>query len=82
MVSALVQVYKSDTPFRQAERLLKSHGATVLNHRVRSPYEVPSPQARSWVSDAGRSNVTISYGFSDGFAMEGCHFGAAEPAFR
>eukprot|EP00438_Fugacium_kawagutii_P011266 Skav224330 [mRNA] locus=scaffold1353:184479:198564:- [translate_table: standard] len=37
--SGRAKVYKSDTPFRQAERLLKSHGATVLNRRLRSPNE-------------------------------------------
>ena len=48
------QVYKSDTAFRQAERMVRSQGATILNHRLSSPSEVPSPWAsRSWVSETG-----------------------------
>ena len=48
-----MQVYNSDTAFRQAERVLRSRGVTILNHRLSSPREVPSPwAAKSWVADA------------------------------
>ena len=45
------KVYRSDSPLRHAERLVRSKGATVLAKRVSSPNEVPSPAAKSWVSD-------------------------------
>ena len=44
-------VYQTDTPFRKAERFVRAPKA-VLNHRISSPREIPSPRAwRSWVSD-------------------------------
>lgn len=45
------KVYRSDSPLRHAERLVRSKGASVLAKRVSSPNEVPSPAAKSWVSD-------------------------------
>ena len=49
--SQIEYVYKMDTPFRKAERFVRAPGA-ILNHRVSSPSEIPSPWTRrSWVSD-------------------------------
>ena len=44
-------VYKTDTPFRKAERFVRAP-QSILNRRIGSPREIPSPRAwRGWVSD-------------------------------